>query len=63
MRIVPFQNNFKLRKALFKRGLERSRKIKNILEFDVEKGGEEKKVLKKIILLSFNRNAQCWSIC
>ena len=29
--------NFKLRKALFKRGLERNRKNKNVLEFDVEK--------------------------
>ena len=30
---------FKLWKALFKRGLERNSKNKNILEFDVEKDG------------------------
>ena len=29
--------HFKLRKALFKRGLERNGKNKNVLEFDVEK--------------------------
>ena len=43
---VAFQNklhikvrkpNFKLRKALFKRGLERNCKNKDVLEFDVEK--------------------------
>ena len=31
--------HFKLRKALFKRGLERNCKNKNVLEFDVEKDG------------------------
>ena len=50
MRKVPFQRKssakfhlkvrkpyFKLRKALFKRGLEKNGKIRNVLEFDVEK--------------------------
>ena len=31
--------HFKLRKAIFKRRLERNFKIKNALEFDVEKDG------------------------
>ena len=52
MRKVPFQNkestefhikvrkpNFKLQKALFKRGLERNCKSKNVLEFELEKDG------------------------
>ena len=50
MRKVPFQRKssakfhlkvrkpyFKLRKALFKRGLERNFKSKYVLEFDIEK--------------------------
>ena len=32
-------SHFKLRKALFKKGLERKFKIKKVLEFDVEKVG------------------------
>ena len=50
--------HFKLRKTLFKRGLERKCKNKNVLEFDVEKDGGiifwKKNCLKKIILLSLN---------
>ena len=41
--------HFKLRKALFKTGLERNCEYKNILEFDAEKDGGI--CLKKIILL------------
>ena len=47
---------FKLRKALFKRGLEKNGKNKNVLEFDVEKDGGiiflTKKCLRKLILLN-----------
>ena len=48
--------HFKLRKALFKKGLERNFKIKNVLEFDLEKEDnriifEKEKKFKKIIVL------------
>ena len=51
--------HFKLRKALFKRGLDRTCKNKNILEFDVEKDGG---IIfqKKMILLKITR--KMWQI-
>ena len=43
--------HFKLRKALFKRGLERNGKNKKFLEFDVEKEGKIFFGLIKLIIL------------
>ena len=50
--------HFKLRKALFKRDLERNYKSKNVLEIDIEKmkgllKKQNKKDLKKIIRLKY----------